>query len=335
MVPNPFNMFRSGHIIVKLFFVLIVSCVTASSTFCTSSFADDVPQILFLTQSKGFTHGSVNRKEGTRAPAELAMLQLAKDSGAFKVTCSQNAEADITRENLQQYDIVAFYTSGNLPIAENELDYLLNDWLHQKGHGFLGFHSAADTYKKHQPYWDMVGGSFNGHPWGAGSMVTVKVHDTQHPAMKPFGDSFEIQDEIYQYSNWQPEKTHVLMSIDMSKPKTKRPYHVPIAWCKQIGQGRMLYNNLGHREETWQDKRVLDSIVASVYWVVGKTDADASPNPDVSAAHHAASKEASQAAGMTQERVDAEKKILEAKRAARKAAQQATKAVKKKKQAAN
>ncbi len=319
----------------KLSCVLIVGCIGVSSLYSMPSCADDIPRILFLTQSKGFTHGSVNRKEGTRAPAELALLQLAKESDAFNVTCSQNAEADITRENLEQYDIVAFYTSGDLPIAEKELDYLLSDWLHQKGHGFLGFHSAADTYKKHEPYWDMIGGSFNGHPWGAGSMVTVKVHDMQHPAMKPFGASFEIQDEIYQYKNWQPENCHVLMSIDMEKTQTKRPYHVPIAWCKQIGQGRMLFNNLGHREQTWQDERFLDSILASIDWVVGKTDADASPNPDVSADHHAASKAASHAAGMTQERVDAEKKLQDAKRAARKAAQKAAKSSKSTQQAAN
>ncbi|MGB7347010.1 MAG: ThuA domain-containing protein [Pirellulaceae bacterium] len=307
----------------RRFFRILIGCLVAAVLSSASTPADEVPRILFLTQSKGFTHGSVNRKEGTRAPAELAMLQLAKDSGAFTVTCSQNAEADITKENLQQFDIVAFYTTGKLPIADADLEYLLGDWLHEKGHGFIGFHSATDTYKDHQPYWDMVGGTFNGHPWGAGSKITVKVHDTAHPAMKPFDESFEFQDEIYQYNHWQPEKCHVLMSIDMAATQTKRPYHVPIAWCKQVGQGRMFYSNLGHREETWRDQRFLDSIVAAVDWVTGKTDADASPNPEVSAAHHKASVEASHAAGITQERLDAEKKIQDAKRKAENKAKKA------------
>ncbi|WP_145421840.1 ThuA domain-containing protein [Planctomycetes bacterium K23_9] len=307
----------------KRFSTHFVGCLLAAILCAGLSLADDVPRILFLTQSKGFQHGSVNRKQGTRAPAELAMLQLAKDSGAFKITCTQNAEADITKENLQKFDLVAFYTSGNLPIADADLDYLLNDWLHQKGHGFIGFHSATDTYKNHEPYWDFVGGTFNGHPWGAGSKVTVKVHDTEHPAMMPFGDSFEIQDEIYQYNHWQPEKCHVLMSIDMAATQTKRPYHVPIAWCKQIGQGRMFCNNLGHREETWQDERFLKSVLAAVQWVSGQTNADAKPNPAVSAAHHAASIKAAHAAGITQERLQAEKKIKDAKRAAKNAADKA------------
>ena len=289
--------------------------------------ADHVPRILFLTQSKGFTHGSVRRKEGTRAPAELAMMQLAKDSGEFKVVCTQNAEADITKENLESFDIVAFYTTGNLPIESSELKYFLGDWLHQKGHGFIGFHSATDTYKRHEPYWDMVGGSFKGHPWGSGSKFTAKVHDTSHPAMKPFGASFEYQDEIYQYSNWQPEKCHVLMSLDMKETKTKRPYHVPISWCKQIGEGRMFYNNMGHREETWRHQPFLDSIVAAVRWISYKEEGDATPNPEVSAKHHEDSIKYSHEAGVTLERLAAEEKAKAAKRAAaRKKAEQKAKA---------
>lgn len=253
--------------------------------------AEDKPRILFLTQSQGFTHGSVRRAEGTRAPAELAMMQLAKDSGEFTVVCTQNAEADITKENLQKFDIVAFYTTGKLPISDDNLKYFLGEWLHQKGHGFIGFHSATDTFKDYEPYWDMVGGSFNGHPWGANTTVVMKIHDLTHPAMKPFGgDTFQIKDEIYQYKNWQPEKVHLLMSLDMELTELKRPYHVPVAWCKEIGEGKMFYNNMGHREDTWQNDRFLDSIVMAVRWINGTEKGYAKPNPEVSAAHHVHSK---------------------------------------------
>lgn len=279
---------------------LILASVFAVVTFSVQPIikAADPPKILFLTQSKGFTHGSVRRKgdePATRAPAELAMMQLAKDSGKFKVYCSQNAQADITKENLQKYDIVAFYTTGKLPINDEDLDYFLNTWLHQKGHGFIGFHSSTDTYKNHEPYWDMIGGTFNGHPWGSNTTFTAKIHDTNHPTMKPFGESFEFKDEIYQYKNWQPEKCHVLMSIDMEKTDLKKPYHVPIAWCKQIGEGRMFYSNFGHREDTWQNEKFLESIVAAVDWVTGKIEGDATPNPKVSKQHHEDSQKAANA----------------------------------------
>ena len=298
----------------------IPSTIILLLAFATLATADK-PSILFLTQSKGFTHGSVRRPEGQRAPAELAMMQLAKDTGAFTVDCTQNAEADITRENLQKYDIVAFYTTGKLPISEDNLKYFLGEWLHKKGHGFMGFHSATDTYKDYEPYWDMSGGTFNGHPWGSNTKVTMKIHDTDHPTMKPFGGaSFEFTDEIYQYNHWQPEKCHVLMSLDMEHTEKKRPYHVPVAWCKQIGDGRMFYNNMGHREDTWQDERFLKSILAAVRWIDGQIEGDARPNPEVSAAHHEHSKKHSEAAGVSAAALEAEKKAQQARAEARRAA---------------
>lgn len=247
------------------------------------------PRVLFLTQSKGFVHSSV-RRQGERAPAELAMMQLARDTGEFRVVCTQNAELDITPENLKNYDVVMFYTSGDLPIRDENLRHFLGEWLEQKGHGFIGFHSATDTYKDTELYWNISGGTFNGHPWGANSHVTISVHDTEHPAMRPFGKSFEFQDEIYQYNHWQPDKCRVLMSLDMEHTEIKRPYHVPVAWCKQVGDGRVYVNNLGHREETWQNEKFLESTLAAIQWVAGNLEGDATPNPEVSAAQHAHSK---------------------------------------------
>lgn len=256
-------------------------------------------------------------------------MQLAFDSKEFTIRCTQNAEADITKENLENYDIVVFYTTGKLPIAEEDIEYMLGEWLHTKGHGFMGFHSATDTYKDYKPYWDLSGGTFNGHPWGSNTKVTMKIHDTDHPTMKPYGtDSFEFTDEIYQYSNWQPEKCRVLMSLDMEHTAKKRPYHVPVSWCKEVGDGKMFYNNMGHREDTWQDERFLNSFVQAVRWIVGKEEGSGKPNPEVSAAHHEHSKKHAEAAGQSQAKIDAEKKAQQERAAARRAAKEAKKAAK-------
>lgn len=240
-------------------------------------------RVLMLTQSKGFTHGSVKRPEGTLAPAEIAMTQLGQKTGLFEVHCTQDAAADFTKDNLQNYDIVMFYTTGDLPITEADRNYFINEWLTQKGHGLIGFHSATDTYHNFQPYWDLIGGTFNGHPWNANETVTISVHDTEHPAMKPFGGEFEFTDEIYQYKNWQPEKVHVLMSLNMAKSKLKKPYHVPVAWCKNVGEGKMFYTNLGHRNETWTNEKFLESVVGAIHWINNTQPGDATPNPDLSA----------------------------------------------------
>ncbi len=249
-------------------------------------------RMLMITDSQGFKHGAVTRDKEKLAPAEVAMIQLGTSTGLFTVDCSQSAKADFTKANLANYDLVMFYTTGNLGVATEDLDYFFKEWLTKKGHGFIGAHSAADTYGDYQPYWDMVGGTFNGHPWNAGDTVTITVHDTAHPAMKPFGAEFQIKDEIYQYKNWQPEKVRVLMSLSMEKTGIKKPYHVPVAWVKQYGEGRVFFTNLGHNNETWADKRMMESMTGGIRWILGKEPGDATPNPAVSKAEEEKAKAA-------------------------------------------
>ncbi len=256
-------------------------------------------RILMVTQSRGFVHGTVKRRGKQLSASEIAMTQLGQQSGLFEVHCSQNCEADFTQENLQNYDVVMFYTSGVLPISDAARDYFINDWLKQKGHGFIGFHSATDTYRTRDPqhrwYRDLIGGTFNSHPWNASSTVTISVHDTEHPAMKPFGKEFPFKDEIYQYVNWNPENVRVLMSLNMAKCKTKQPNHVPVAWVKSWGEGKLFYTNLGHNETTWTNQKFLKSVQGAVKWIMNLEEGDATPNPELSKAQDAKAKADAQA----------------------------------------
>lgn len=240
-------------------------------------------RILMVTQSAGFKHGSVTRPEGKLAPAEEAMTKLGVTSKLFRVDCTQDCEKDFTKENLKNYDIVMFYTTLNLPIKEENLEYFFNDWLKQKGHAMIGAHSAADTFHDYKPYWDALGGTFDGHPWNAGDTVTITVHDTKHPASKPWGDEFTITDEIYQFKHWQPEKVRVLMSLNMAKTGLKKPYHVPILWVKNYGDGKVMHMSLGHREDVWENEKYLASMLGGIRWALNLEEGDATPNPQVSA----------------------------------------------------
>jgi type 1 glutamine amidotransferase len=261
--------------------------------------ADDAPRkgarLLFVSQSVGFRHGSVTRPEKPAAernlaPAERAIDELGIKSNLFRADFTQDVAKDLTRERLDAYDILLFYTTGDLPIAPEVRDYLFTDWVKQKGHGFIGTHSAADTFHNYQPYWEMLGGTFDGHPWNADQTVTVTVHDTSHPVAKPWGDEFTITDEIYKFKNWQPEKVRVLMSLNMAKTKLKQPYHVPIAWCKEYGQGRVVHMSLGHREDVWTNPKYVASLQGAVEWILGRQPGEAAPNPELSKAQEAKAK---------------------------------------------
>jgi type 1 glutamine amidotransferase len=250
--------------------LMIAACLAASAVFAIpSARGDEAPakdgaakknaRILMLTQSAGFRHGSVTRKDGQLSPAERAMTDLAVSSNLFRVDCTQDA-SKITKEQLDDYDIVMFYTTLDLPFADDVRDYLFNVWVKKKGHGFIGAHSAADTFHNYEPYWEMLGGTF------------------------------EIQDEIYQFKHWQPEKVHVLMSLNMAKTRLKKPYQVPIAWVKNYGDGKVLHMSLGHREEVWTNPKYLESMLGGIKWIMGQEPGDATPNPDVSSAQEAKAK---------------------------------------------
>ena len=273
--------------------LIALTLATTVMAAASSARAADAPKkgarLLMLTQSAGFKHGSVNRKDGNLSPAERAITDLGIASGVFRADCTQDASA-ITKEQLDGYDLVLFYTTGDLPFKDEVRDYLFNTWVKQKGHGFIGTHSAADTYHNYEPYWEMLGGTFVEHPWGANKTVTITVHDTAHPVSKPWGDEFTITDEIYRFKHWQPEKVRVLMSLNMAKCDLKRPYQVPIAWVKQYGDGKVLHMSLGHREDVWTNDKYMASLLGGIKWMLGQEPGDATPNPDVSAQQEAKAK---------------------------------------------
>ena len=248
---------------------------------------DSAKRVLFVTQSQGFVHSTVNRKPHELSHAEQVLTELGLRSGDFRVDCTQDVANDFTPELLKNYDVVAFYTTGDLPIPEATREWFLNTWLAEEGHGFLGVHSAADTYHNYEPFWDMIGGTFVEHPWTADTDVVIKVHADDHPASKPWGAAgtrIPLKEEIYMFKHWQPEKVRVLMSLDMEKTALKRPVHIPILWVKNYGKGRVMHMSMGHREDVWTNPQYQESLIGGVRWLLGKEKGDATPNPELSAA---------------------------------------------------
>ncbi len=236
-------------------------------------------KVLFVTQSKGFTHGSVKRKSPDQlAPAEVSVTEVGKESGLWETECTQDASV-ITAEKLRGVDVVMFYTTGALPIAPDQFA-AFQEWL-KAGKAFVGVHSATDTYGGFKPYFELINGTFAGHPWGSGTTVTIANHEPAHTTVKMFPAEFQFKDEIYQYRNYDPMAVRVLYSLDMSKTKPQMPYLVPVCWVREYGKGRVFYTNLGHNEATWQNPKFKEHLLAGVRWALQLDDGPAAPNPEV------------------------------------------------------
>jgi type 1 glutamine amidotransferase len=290
----------SRRSIYPLICMLVAAVWTALLGFVGRASADDASEkpkthgyrILMLTQSGNYEHSAVKRHDDKLSVAEQTVTDLGISSNLFRVDCSKDVAESLTKKNLQKYDIVFFYTQGNLNTPHKELDYFINNWLKQRGHGYIGTHAASDTYHNYAPYREMLGGEFQEHPWYSTKTVWIKVHDKDFPAMKPWGDEFKITDEIYHFKNFEPDQVHVLMSMDMAKTEMKKPYHEPIAWCRKWGDGKVFFISLGHNETVWENPKYQECLLAAIKWDLNLVPGDATPNPEYSAEQEKEAKEA-------------------------------------------
>jgi type 1 glutamine amidotransferase len=103
--------------------------------------------------------------------------------------------------------------------------------------------------------------------------------------MKVFPKEFTIEDEIYQIKEFSRDRVRVLMTLDANKldlanknvHRTDRDFAV--AWARNYGKGRVYYNTLGHRQETWDRPDFRKSITQGIQWALGLLPGDATPRP--------------------------------------------------------
>lgn len=194
------------------------------------------------------------------------MSRLGQELDWLEVTVS-NEVADLTPAVLDSLDVLILYTSGTLPMSEEQKEALQR--LLARGAGLVGVHSASDTFHDWDWFMTTIGGEFDGHPWH--EEVAVTVLDTGHPATRHLGPSFRIKDEIYQFKRLNDAR-HTLMDLDReSVTHSVLPGRLyPLAWTLEFGKaprpGRVFYTALGHREEVWQDRRFIDHLLGGVRW---------------------------------------------------------------------
>lgn len=221
--------------------------------------------LLYMTLSAGYKHASI-------VPSEAVVREIGQRSGLFDTTVTQDVGA-FTPQNLKKYDVVMFFTSGELPMTQAEKDAFIN--FVRSGHGFVGVHSATDTFYTWQDYLQLIGGYFNDHPWQ--ELVTVDVADPSSPIVGFLGKSFQANDEIYQTADFQYKTSHVLLrldpkSVDLHKPNVHlRFYGWPLAWTRRDGKGRVFCTVLGHEVSVWKSKWYQQMLLNGIKYAMGRT----------------------------------------------------------------
>lgn len=245
-------------------------------------------KVLVFYRCEGFIHASIPY-------ANYATTQMAGKTGAFKIDIADEYEV-FTPENLAQYDVLLFNNTTGLKPSDEQKKAIL-DFVNS-GKGVAGYHAASDNFGGWEEGIAMIGGIFNGHPWGAGGNWAFKNEDPDNPLNAAFKKKgFWHTDEIYWYKpeNFQGrERLRVLLSLDMTKAANQKPLEnpknmekvkgsaaevdVPASWCRTIGKGRLFYTNFGHREDTFWNPEVLQHMLDGIQFAAGDLEADTTPS---------------------------------------------------------
>jgi len=254
-------------------------------------------KLLVFSKTAGFRHASI-------ATGKVAFTELGKKTGAFEAVISDDL-ANFEADKLKEFDGIMFLSTTMNPFLpgkaeleklsdeekktkvdaakakETQLRENLMAWV-KNGGAFIGIHAATDTFYDWPEYGEMINGYFSGHPWGAGTQVSIKVEPGQekHPLVAMFdGQNVDFKEEIYQLkAPYDSKKVHMLLRLDPEKSDmnvkglNREDKDWGVAWARHWGKGRVFYCSLGHNHEMYWHPKVVRHYLAGIQWALGDYD---------------------------------------------------------------
>ena len=254
-------------------------------------------KVLFFSKSSGFEHSVIKRNGDQPSLVEKTFSDVGPAHG-IQVVSSKDGSL-FSPEYLAGFDAFVFYTTGDLTTAGTDKNPPMSpagkSALLQAiagGKGFVGIHSATDTFhtkapagadsshyhndgKAADPYIQMLGAEFIIH--GRQQKGTMRVTDTKFPGM--LQNDVTLTEEWYSLKNF-ADDLHVLL-VQETQGMEGHPYQrppFPATWARKHGRGRVFYTSMGHREDTWTNPAFQNLLFGGIVWAAGATDADVPAN---------------------------------------------------------
>ncbi len=264
--------------------------------------ASQKKSVLVFTKSAGWEHDVVKRMNGKPSVVEQAVTSLGAKHG-FDVTTTKDGRI-FDSKDFRNFAAVLFYTTLDLttpgtdknPPMSPEGKQTLLDAI-QNGVGFLGVHSAADTFHT-QPdpvdssnryvahgdqsdlYIRMLGGEFIAHgehpPMQNANLI---INDPKFPGLEGVSSPIKWKDEWYSLKDFRTD-LHVILTMDThgmkGTPYQRPPF--PATWARMEGKGRVFYSSMGHRPEDWSNPIFLNLLAGGIRWAIHEADASLDQN---------------------------------------------------------
>lgn len=174
-------------------------------------------------------------------------LQLAKEKN-FQVDTTEDSSI-FTQEQLAKYNLIVFLnTTGDILDEAQQIE--MRRFM-QAGGNWVGIHAAADTEYGWPWYNELSGAWFLSHP--KHQEATIMIDDPTHPSTSHINTQWTRFDEWYNYKNIR-EDINPVMHVDESSYEggENGDYH-PLAWYREVENGRSFYTGVGHTKESYTD----------------------------------------------------------------------------------
>jgi type 1 glutamine amidotransferase len=238
---------------------LLASCV--SSTSQPRDF-----NVLVFSRTLMFRHASITN-------GIAAIKQLGVEHG-FRVDATEDASW-FTPENLAKYKAIVFLsTSGD--VLNDEQQEAFRKYI-EAGGGLAGVHAAVYGDVATEGNWPWYGEAMCAASTNHSAIVpaVIDVEDAKHPSTAPLPKRWSRTDEWYNFIASPRSKVRVLASLDETTYKggTMGKDH-PVAWCKEVGKGRVWYTALGHTEASFSEPLFLQHLLGGIQFAAGAKGAN-------------------------------------------------------------
>ena len=245
--------------------------------------AAEPKKVLVFSRCEGFNHKTAI------AACKERMAEEAK-KGTFAVDFSDDY-ASLEIGNLAKYDALVLNNTTHMKTKEHPAVAPSICSYVRWGGGLCVIHAGADNFYDAPDCAHLVGGRFDGHPWGSGGTWAFKVEDRDSPITAPFkgfaDGKFKRGDEIYQQGSpfYDRAKLHVLVSLDLSDPATagvqgkkRADNDFAVSWIRRYGNGRVFYTSFAHDQRAWDADDTRAHIFAGLAYAMGTLKAEDAPS---------------------------------------------------------
>ena len=244
--------------------------------------AAEPKKVLVFSRCEGFNH---------KAAIAACKERMAEESkkGTFTVDFSDDY-ASLEVSNLVKYSALVLNNTTHMKTKEHPAVAPSICSYVRWGGGLCVIHAGADNFYDAPDCAHLVGGRFDGHPWGSGGTWAFKVEDRDSPITAPFkgfaDGKFTRGEEIYQQSSpfYDRAKLHILISLDLSDPATagvqgkkRADNDFAVSWIRRYGNGRVFYTSFAHDQRAWNADDTRAHIFAGLAYAMGTLKADDTP----------------------------------------------------------